>query len=236
MSINTLIEVKSDIKSAIEEHNITIDGGLITYADKIREIPPIIDANVLSILASQKAKFGYSNFTTIPEIETSNYTDMSHMFYFCRNLETIPLIDTSNVTNMQSMFWGCSSLTEIPQLDTSNVVNMDSMFSYCYDLEYVPLLDASNVEEVGTWFHNVLYVECDGFINLGKKSNLTFVNIQNLRNYYSVINIFKNLYDRASAGYSVAGIYVSKSVGQQLPSATIAAVTNKGWTVEISAI
>ena len=235
MSLNTLVEVKSDIKSAIEEYGITINGGLNTYADKIRELPPIIDVNTLfPIVVSQKAKFGYSGFTTIPEIETSNYTDMSYMFYFCQNLETIPLIDTSNVTNMHAMFWGCTSLTEIPQLDTSNVTDMNGMFSQCYNLKYVPLLDASNVEDAGSLFFNVLDAECDGFINLGKKSNFEGVWINNLRSIKSVRNIFKHLYDRASAGYSVKTIGVSKKVGEQLSSSEIAEVTNKGWIVDIS--
>jgi len=236
MSINILVEVKSDIKSALEEHNITINGGLITYADKIRELPPLVNV-FFPTLVSQKAKFGYSGFTTIPEIETSNYTDMSYMFYFCQNLETIPLIDTSNVTNMRCMFWACTSLTEIPQLDTSNVTDMNGMFSQCYNLQYVPLLDASNVEDVGQWFFNVAsYVECDGFINLGKKSNFTDVDISNLRSINSVRNIFKNLYDRTSAGYNVKNILVSKKVGEQLSSSDIAIATNKGWTVEVMPI
>ena len=59
---------------------------------------------------------------------------MSSMFSSCYSLTAIPQLDTSNVTNMSNMFNGCSSLTTIPQLETSKVTNMGYMFSSCSSL------------------------------------------------------------------------------------------------------
>ena len=88
----------------------------------------------------------------IPFYNTSNVTNMSHMFYECTNLTTIPLLDTSNVTNMGGMFEKCSSLTTIPQLNTSNATNMSSIFRYCSNLTTVPLLDTSKATGTGSMF------------------------------------------------------------------------------------
>ena len=56
------------------------------------------------------------------------------MFYNCTNLTSIPQMDTSNVTNMFSMFNGCPSLTSIPEMDTSKVTNIGEMFYGCTSL------------------------------------------------------------------------------------------------------
>jgi surface protein len=71
---------------------------------------------------------------TIPQLNTSNVTNMNNMFRSCYSLQTIPELDTSNVTSISYMFIYCSSLQTIPQLDTSNVTNMNDMFNYCYIL------------------------------------------------------------------------------------------------------
>ena len=79
------------------------------------------------------------SLVSIPQLDTSNVTDMSSMFYYCYSLVSIPQLDTSNVTDMSSMFYYCYSLVSIPQLDTSNVTDMSSMFYYCHSLVYCNL-------------------------------------------------------------------------------------------------
>jgi len=66
-------------------------------------------------------------------IDTSNVTNMSYMFYQCRTVTNLDLsnLDTSNVTSMVEMFEYCVSLTSISGLDTSNVTDMTCMFAYC---------------------------------------------------------------------------------------------------------
>ena len=76
--------------------------------------------------------------TNIELLDTSNVTNMSHMFEntgynAMTSLDLGDNFDTSNVTNMQSMFSGTGSNAMITldlgdNFDTSKVTNMDSMF------------------------------------------------------------------------------------------------------------
>lgn len=141
-NLQTLIDCKADMKAAIEEKGVTVSGGLSTYADAIRSIETG-DATIINVPTG--TKFGYSTFTTGPSIDTSEYRDMSYMFYNCYPLKEVPLYDTSNVTNMSYMFCGCQALTSVPLFDTSKVTSMNSMFSDCQVLTSVPLFDTSNV-------------------------------------------------------------------------------------------
>ena len=56
-----------------------------------------------------------SKLTTIPQLDTSNVTNISQMFYDCSNLTTIPLLNFSNVKNMYSLWgsWGGQNLTTL---------------------------------------------------------------------------------------------------------------------------
>ena len=127
-------------------------------------IPYTIDTSKMS---SMRNLFYYSNMNngklkSIPQLDTSNVTDMGYMFHNCSLLESIPQLDTSNVTNMEYMFYNCICLTTIPQLDTSNVTNMSHMF-YGYltysKLESIPQLDTSNVTNMSYMFKDCVKLE-----------------------------------------------------------------------------
>ena len=90
--------------------------------------------------------------TTIPQLDTSNVTNMNQMFLRCTSLTTIPQLDTSQATNMDNMFNGCTSLTTIPQLDTSQATSMIGMFSNCTSLTTIPQLDTAQVTNMMTMF------------------------------------------------------------------------------------
>lgn len=64
---------------------------------------------------------------------------LQSLFYECLALTSIPELDTSQVTNMFGMFANCRALTSIPDLDTSRVTNVGSMFVGCSALESVTL-------------------------------------------------------------------------------------------------
>ena len=76
--------------------------------------------------------------------DTSNVTDMSHMFQGCNKLTELDLscFDTSNVTNMSTMFQDCTGLEslDVSSFDTSQVTNMSCMFYRC---EALAKLDVS---------------------------------------------------------------------------------------------
>ena len=101
------------------------------------------------------AEYMFYNYklNELPQLDTSNVTDMNHMFTLCTNLTIIPQLDTSNVTNMGSMFRECYKLTTIPQLDTSNVTQMNYMFYECKVLTTVSF-DTRNVNLMGYMFYN----------------------------------------------------------------------------------
>lgn len=73
--------------------------------------------------------------------DTSNVTDMSHMFAYCRRLIAVPELDFSNVTNMSSMFMYCEELTTIPQINVLNVTNLDGIVYKCESLTTIHLIN-----------------------------------------------------------------------------------------------
>ena len=55
-------------------------------------------------------------------------------FYKCGYLTSLPQLDTSNITDMTSMCEGCGRLISIPLLDTSKVTGIENMTRYCTNL------------------------------------------------------------------------------------------------------
>ena len=131
---------------------LTVKGtstGYMFYNYKLNELPQLDTSNVTDM----NHMFTLcTNLTTIPQINTSNVTDMEYIFSGCANLTTIPQLDTSNVTDMRYMFNTCANLTTIPQLDTSNVTDMNHMFASCTNLTTIPQLDTSNVTNMSLMF------------------------------------------------------------------------------------
>ena len=178
----------------------------------------------------------------LPQIDTSNVTNMNSMFYNCTNLTTIPQIDTSNVTNMNYMFGACTNLTTIPQLDTSNVTNMNYMFSNCPNLTTIPQLNGEKLTSVAGTFGNCKSLEnFNGIINLGQAYLTTqSANYYNYKldlsactnlTYDSLMNIINSLYDIATLGVKSQQLILGDKNLEKLTEEEIAIATNKGWSV-----
>ena len=116
------------------------------------EVPEWADFNGVTNIT--RMFYSCKNLQTIPLLNTSNATDMSYIFAGCTNLQTIPLFDTSNVTDMKFMLSDCNSLQTIPEIDTSNVTDMRYMFQGCSNLQTIPLLNTSNVTNMQDMFTN----------------------------------------------------------------------------------
>ena len=84
----------------------------------------------------------------IDNIDTSNGTNFSTMFYNCSNLVEIPPFDTRNGTNFNSMFYGCLTLQTIPPLDTSKGEDFGYMFYSCSKIKEIPLIDLSSATNI----------------------------------------------------------------------------------------
>ncbi len=127
----------------------------------------------------------------LKSIVTHNVTNMSKMFYDCRQLASITgldAFDTSSVTDMSYMFANCSSLSslDLSSFDTSNVNDMSNMFSDCYSLSSLDFssFDTSNVNDMSCMFSNCRLLpslDCSSFdtSNVTNMSNM-FSNCKSL--------------------------------------------------------
>ena len=113
---------------------------------------------------------GYSELLQIDfggHVDTSSVTNMSFMFFNCKNLKQIDLsgFDTSKVTDMSAMFAGCESLKtlDVSALDTSRVKNMNHMFRSC---EYLKKLDLSGFDTRRVTSMSAMFWGCDGLKEL----------------------------------------------------------------------
>ena len=117
---------------------------------------------------------------TVKLIEKNIVTDMSCMFYGCKDLISITNFvnwDTINVTNMKSMFYLCKNLTSlgnISKLRVDNVTDFSYMFYGCNSL--------TNIEDISKWntykVTNISYLFYD-CISLKKLPEISKWNLKN---------------------------------------------------------
>ena len=132
-----------------ESDNITIDG-VEYYQLKLDKD-----------LDNDFYNFSSNTFTNLifKNVDTSNVTNMSNMFYYCRSLTSLDVskFDTSNVTNMYNMFNNCKYLTslDLSTWDTTKVTDMSWMFSNCSSLTSLDISgwDISNVTDMNYMFN-----------------------------------------------------------------------------------
>ena len=103
---------------------------------------------------------GLNEITGLKYLNTAEVTDMSFMFWNCKNLSSFDLtnFNTTKVENMSGMFSSCqklSSLTLSESFNTANVTDMSNMFSYCNMLEKLNLsnFNTTKVEDMSYMFY-----------------------------------------------------------------------------------
>ena len=89
----------------------------------------------------------------LTNLNTTNVTDMSYMFYGCNSLSNITFgekFNTEKVTDMRYMFAGNLTMVslDLSNFDTSNVTNMTGMFYSCHDLSNIVFGERFNTEKV----------------------------------------------------------------------------------------
>ena len=174
-AINQLMNQASKIKNIIITNKIVPKntsywfGGLMNL-QKIEGIGNLDTSNVTDMSYMFYMCSSLSSID-LSRLNTSNVTDMSYMFYMCSSLSSIDLsrLNTSNVTDMNSMFTECSGLSSIDlsKLDTRNVTNMSSMFSGCSGLSSI---DLSKFDTVNVTDMSTMFYECSGLGSLDLSS------------------------------------------------------------------
>ena len=113
-------------------------------------------------------------------LDTSNTTDMSHMFRDSKKLTSLDLsnFNTFKVIYMNNMFYNCTSLSKLDlnSFTTSKVTTMLGMFNSCKKLSYIDLsgFNTSKVTNMQSMFYN-----CEKLENIDL-SNFDSSNVTNM--------------------------------------------------------
>lgn len=211
--LNTINNIKQDIKTALEYKGLTVTDQFDTYAEQIRslgnadgsedpfasigyykfeQMPWLsiqIDAAkaVIDSWNPESTTLKGSNIYFYPLIDTSNVTSMADAFKSCTQLRSIATLDTSRVNDMSNMFNECSKLITIPELNTINVSNMKNMFYGCTLLKYIPTLNTHNLTNTSGMFYNCTSLtEFPLFVDTSKITDMSsmFYNCSNLEYAY----------------------------------------------------
>ena len=156
VSKNTGIKIDHVYKSNdVKDYIRTINIMEIEPGETIRLVfstPPTTLANL------------FYNMTKIKSVDLSHFnttelTDMSHLFDGCTELEAITFGNSFNktkVANMSHLFYNCISLISInlSKLNTESVTKMSYLFAYCSGLTEINLntFNTENVEKMEGMF------------------------------------------------------------------------------------
>ncbi|MDR3190510.1 MAG: DUF285 domain-containing protein [Lactobacillaceae bacterium] len=122
--------------------------------------------SVDKVVAPQNSTSLFDNLTSLKRfqgmqnLDTSNVTNMTKMFYNCNALTQLDVsgFNTANVTSMEYMFNFCRALTSVgvSGFDTSKVTSMYAMFSHCNSLTELDVsgFDTSEVTDMAYMFNN----------------------------------------------------------------------------------
>ena len=147
---------------------------------------------------------GLNEITGLKYLNIAEVTDMSYMFWNCRNLSSldIPNFNTAKVTDMLSMFYLCQKLTELnlSNFKTEKVKNMSNMFSYCNMLEKLNLsnFNTTKVEDMSYMFNM-----CQKLTELNL-SNFNTANVTNMSSMFYGCSTLQTIY--VSDDFVVTGI------------------------------
>ena len=180
---------------------------------------------------------GFHNLVAIEGIEnlnTSEVTTFSSMFYHCQSLKNIDLsgFNTNKVTNMNRMFSCCENLTnlDLSSFNTDKVEDIDYMFYRCTRIETIDLssFNTQSVKKMNGVFMkctNLQYIDLSSFMtaNVTDISDM-FSNCYHLKTIYvdkdkwllnnDLITNDENLFYNCLSLYGGEGtIYTSDKIG-----------------------
>ena len=144
------MEEKNKPKKFLDDNNSEEPGYKEEFYGNFSEPPsdltkPITRKRLLEMISNQQ---------DVTEVNTSNITDMSRLFYNqVKFNQDISAWDTSKVTDMHEMFKYAYSFNQpIGKWDVSNVTNMASMFrGYWYKGRYKKIIKHQFNQDLSTW-------------------------------------------------------------------------------------
>ena len=174
-------------KNVVEFYNQSdphVDNRFVDYVDKVIYIE--VDESMKNAPLTSTSFF-FSGFNSdenlwlplynagsligLNNLNTTNVTDMSGMFYGLQNLSSLDLsgLNTAKVTNMNNMFLGCHTLRslDLSSFNTANVTHMAQMFNGCL---YLTSLKLSSFNTAKVTDMDGMFFECQSLESLNVSS------------------------------------------------------------------
>ena len=160
-------------------------------------------------------------------------TNMSYCFSWCSSLTTLDSSSwvLSAVTDMRSCFQNCSSLTTLDSSSwvLSAVTNMANCFQNCYSLTIISNLNFQNITDMSSFYCPKLVNF--RFLNYGARGDYkTAIQLGSQVYKADIIQFFSDMFDRATAGYSVLTVTINQP-SSKFTASEISVATNKGYTI-----
>ena len=143
--------------------------GLFSHLGKLKTIQGLENLDTSQVTDMSYMFFTCSELTTldVSHFNTSKVTDMSYMFTDCQDLPSLDVsyFNTSKVTDMSHMFAYCPSLLnlDVSHFNTSKVTDMSEMFADCRSLRN---LDVSNFDTSQVTDMSYMFQGCTNLTSL----------------------------------------------------------------------
>lgn len=125
----------------------------LTTSPIIKNLKRIEGTITVSGTSMQSFFRSFTGLVAVPNVDTSNVTNMNHMCMGCSDLTEVPLWNTSKVTEWQYSFSGCKALKTVPNFDTSATTSFSSMFNGCTSLVSAPAFNTVNGKVFSSMFY-----------------------------------------------------------------------------------
>ena len=135
------------------------------------------------------------------------------------------------ITNMSYCFSWCSSLTTLDSSSwvLSAVTNMANCFQNCYSLTIISNLNFQNITDMSSFYCPKLVNF--RFLNYGARGDYkTAIQLGSQVYKADIIQFFSDMFDRATAGYSVLTVTINQP-SSKFTASEISVATNKGYTI-----
>ena len=191
---NNLYEVSIGGKNGSVEAN-TIGSGMFAYLENV----DTLDLTGLDTSNTTDMSHMFRDSKKLTSLDLSNFNTfkviyMNNMFYNCTSLSKLDLnsFTTSKVTTMLGMFNSCKKLSyiDLSGFNTSKVTNMQSMFYNCEKLENI---DLSNFDSSNVTNMSYMFDRCSNLTSLDV-STFDTSKVTNMSAMFAYCNVLETIY------------------------------------------